>query len=382
MAKANLTEGFAERVQAAESRIDYWDETLAGFGLRVSDKGVKSWCVLYRFNGVQKRFTIGTYPAVKAAQARKAAQEALGNAQLGKVDAAAEKAATRCAGTFGEAADLYLAHIKDKPSCKQFRGMVDRELSSWTNRPLSSITKRDLRMVLEAIENKGHARMHNRVRGLVSAIFNFANKRSDDIVPNPVASYEKLKETSRDRVLMDDEIRRLWRALDNKSPRCAAFVRLCLLTGQRAREVLKMSKAELDFENAVWNLAGDRTKNEQPHTVPLTRAMLDIIDNVKNGTPYIFPMRTNQARAMNEFREWIDPLREELAFEKDWTCHDLRRTCRTGLAKLGVGRDVGERIINHAKGSGVNAVYDRYDYLEQKRAALKKWNNRVSEIVA
>jgi integrase len=382
MAKANLTEGFAERVQAAASRIDYWDETLAGFGLRVSDTGVKSWCVLYRFNGVQKRFTIGSYPAVTAAQARKAAKEALGNAQLGKADAAAEKVATRGAGTFGEAAEQYLAHIKDKPSCRDFRGMVERELPSWTNRPLASITKRDLRAVLEAIESKGHARMHNRVRGLVSAIFNFANKRSDDLVPNPATSYEKLKGTSRDRVLTDDEIRRLWRALDSESPRCAAFVRLCLLTGQRAREVLKMSKAELDFENAVWNLAGDRTKNEQPHAVPLTRAMLDVIDTVKNGTPYLFPMSRNPALPLNQFRGWIDPLREELSFEKDWTCHDLRRTCRTGLARLGVGRDVGERILNHAQGSGVAATYDRYDYLEQKRTALQKWNDRLAEIVS
>src|SRR5271170_3974203 len=163
MAKANLTEKFVETVKPASTRIDYWDTKLAGFGLRVTEKGVKTWCVLYRFEGQQKRFTIGTWPAVKAAQAREAAQNALHDAQLGKADAAADKKAARGAGTFGELVDQYLAHAgKTKRTWEVDKAMIERDLSGWSNRPLQSIRKADVRAVVEAIEKRGSLIMSNR----------------------------------------------------------------------------------------------------------------------------------------------------------------------------------------------------------------------------
>jgi len=383
MAKANLTEAFAEKVKPADTRIDYWDEKMSGFGLRVTEKGVKTWCVLYRFDGVQKRFTIGTHPAIKAQRAREAAQDALHKAQLGKADAAAEKKAARGAGTFGELADQYLAHgEKTKRTWEVDKAMINRDLVGWLNRPLKGIHRSDVREVMATIEKRGSLTMANRVLALISAMFNFAIARSDDEIMNPAYKFPKPgSETKRDRILTDDEIKRLWKLLEDKPKKVAAYVKLCLLTGQRAREVLQMAVAEVDFETGIWTIPSARAKNDRLHAVPLSPTAMTLIEGIKNGTPYLFPMQQLKPRPMNTFRVWIDELREELKFETDWTCHDLRRTAASGMSRLGLGRFVIERVLNHSD-SGVGGIYDRYDYEREKRDALTKWDAKIAEIVA
>lgn len=387
--KKNLTEAFVQKIKAADTRIDYWDPELKGFGLRVSKNGIKSWCAIYRFDGVQKRFTIGTYPTFRRADARRRAREVLLGAQTRKADAAAEKKANRAAGTFGELATEYLAYAAQsdkktgqlhKRTWEVDKAMIERDLSAWNNRRLKSIKRADVRAVMDAITKRGSLIMANRVLALISSMFNFEIGRSDDDLANPAFKFPKHDENKRTRVLSDDEIRKLWKALDSKPQKQAAFVRLCLLTGQRAREVLQIALAEVDFELGIWTIPGERTKNELAHKVPLAPTAMNLIEGLKNGTPFLFPS-PRPSRPMSQFRRWIDTLRDDLKFEPDWTCHTLRHTMRSRLSELHVLPHVAEATINHSQ-RGIAGTYDHFGYLDEKRDALTRWDSKLTEIVS
>jgi integrase len=388
--RKNLTAAFVDAVKV-EKRTDYWDPTLAGFGLRVTEKGAKTWAVFYRHNGLPRKYTVGSYPALSLKDARKEAQKVLRDAALGLDPAAVKKAAREATAgvvTFGALAQQYLdGYAKDrKRSWKEDERMVNGDLAVWKNRPALEISRKDVASLLDGIVKRGAPISANRTLALVSKIFNLAIGRGE-VEMNPAFRFPKpAPENPHDRFLTDDEIKKLWKALDDKPARQAAFVKLCLLTAQRAREVLGMAAAEVDFETGIWTIPGARTKNKKEHLVPLGPQAMTLIECVKNGSPFIFPMRGVKPAPTRCFRLWIDDLRTDLKFENDWTCHDLRRTATTGMTKMHDGkprvtRFLTDRVTNHSD-SGVGAIYDRYDYLDEKRDALTRWDARLAVIVS
>jgi integrase len=192
--------------------------------------------------------------------------------------------------------------------------------------------------------------------------------------------------TSRDRVLSDSELVSVWNGCGDGN--FAKIVRLLILTGCRRREIGSLKWSEIDVATGTMIISAERTKNGRAHTLTLPPMALDIIRSVprRDGCDYVF--------GQSGFQRWsgaahIGVLRERLGDMPEWTLHDLRRTCRTGLGKLGVPSHIAELCINHTRG-GIEAVYDRHTYQREIAHALALWadhvlaavENRASKVVS
>ena len=377
-----LTAAFVESIKPSDRRVEYWDAKLTGFGLRVTENGIKTWTVLYRHQGRLRRLTIGTYPTLGLADAREVARRALRDAQLG-LDPATAKQQARSADTFAELARLYLdRHSKvNKRSWSEDERILDHDLlPAWRNHKAAEISRRDVIVLLDGIVARGSGIMANRVRALVSKIYNFAISR-DIVEHNPAYRVAHPgAEHQRDRVLSEAEIKALWTVLDSEPRKIANAFRLSLLTAQRKGEVLGMTWDELDLGGAWWTIPAARAKNGLAHRVPLGPQALAILSETRagaNGSPYVFP----GGRASLPLLNLQKPLRRIKASSGvNVKFHDLRRTAASHMTGIGIERLVVGKLLNHVE-RGITAVYDRHSYDAEKRGALLKWDRRLIEIV-
>jgi integrase len=384
----DLTAGFAERVKV-EKRTDFYDTKLTGFVLRVTENGKKTWAVAYRHQGQNRRVTLGTFPVLNATEARKAARIALRDAQLG-TDPATAKQETRI--TFGDLSTLYLTgHAKEKKrSWKEDERMIEKDLlPAWKNRPAAEVTGRDVIAVVDRIVARGAGISANRTLVLISKIFNHGIGRQV-VTSNPAFKIPKpAAEHARERTLSDAEIKRLWKVLDSQpNKKLAGHFKLALLTGQRAREVLKMGVAEIDFEKKTWTKMSGRNKNKGIHLVPLELMAMNLIEGLKrDDSAFIFPSNRIKDQPLDDYEDGMDKVRVLADLNAPagdplhFTFHDLRRTMTTNLGKLGVSRFIQDRVTNHAD-STIGGRYDQHEYLAEKRAALALWEKALAEIVS
>jgi len=215
----------------------------------------------------------------------------------------------------------------------------------------------------------------------MSTIFRWAIGESI-VESSPCFALRKLtKEKSRDRVLTDDELRAVWKALDNEpSPVWKAFFKLIILTGVRKSETLNACWSDFDFTEGTWRIP--TTKSDRPHLLPLSDAAVAVMTELKAFTgseTFLFPSSYGGA-VMNPNRARDRVL--ERSETEHWTIHDLRRTLRTGITKLRFPEEVGDRILNNATAAGVRKVYQRHQYLPEMRQALNAWAHELTRIVA
>jgi len=220
MPTKKLTDLFVERVKLpARGRVEYFDASFPGLALRVTDNGGKSWCAFYRFKGRLRRFTIGRYPAIKPAQARREAQAALERIREG-IDPAEEKRARRDmrtpeTETFDALVHDYLErHVRqnnrESTLRKAKQDLEHDALPAWRNRPVGSISRRDVIELVDRIIARGSAVQANRSLARLRALFNWAIEK-DRLAASPAARMKlPTQEQARDRVLSDDELRWFW----------------------------------------------------------------------------------------------------------------------------------------------------------------------------
>jgi integrase len=176
----------------------------------------------------------------------------------------------------------------------------------------------------------------------------------------------------RTRTLSDDEIRTLWRSLDQVSPAVERIIKLCLVTAQRVGEVAGISPGEIDLDRRVWNIPASRTKNGHPHSVPLSRLALDLISDAPPGI------------SRKQVSETIYDYQDHFGIAH-FTAHDLRRSALTKMAELGVAPIVLGHVANHrttTKAGMTLSVYVHHQYEKEKRQALELWADRLKGIVA
>jgi integrase len=186
----------------------------------------------------------------------------------------------------------------------------------------------------------------------------------------------------RTRTLTDTEIKAVWHDLYDQRPDVGRVVRFCLATGQRVGEVTGITWTELDLPNAIWNIPAERSKNGHPHSVPLTKLALSIIDECteERGRSQlvagsIFDVSRN---VVSDIIWRYQPVAER------FTAHDLRRTALTGMARLGISPIVIANVANHrsvSKAGVTLGVYIQHDYDDEKRDALSRWATRLQTIV-
>jgi integrase len=386
-------------------QVDYFDCGPSGSGavqglvLRVFSTDKRSWCLQYRSTqtGERRRFKLGDADSMTVTQARAAARTMLAQNQLGNDPVVTAKAAEQAravaddAATFGDLVEHYKTHARANSRASTLYSntrIIETKLQGWMSRKATDIKSSDVAALYDSIYAAGHGVMANRTLALVSKIFNLAIGRGV-VEVNPTLKFPRTsREVRRERVLSDTELRRLWDVLNalvaaKKMPtKIAVFFRIAILTGQRAREVLGMTRAELDFDRAIWTLPSGRTKNRREHVVPLTRQVMDLIDIIKSDSQFIFP-NTSGNKAIFDYEFYLPAIREAAELD-DFRFHDLRRTATTGMAGLGVDDRTLDRVTNHTvRGvSQVAATYNRHGYEDEKRAALTLWANHVDTIIA
>jgi integrase len=215
------------------------------------------------------------------------------------------------------------------------------------------------------------------VRSQLVAALNWAIER-EYLDTSPAAAIKKRKiEASRDRVLSEEELRKIWRAADKLSNPSRSLVKAWILTGQRRDEVRCMMWNEIDLDRALWTLPGARNKGKRDHEIPLAPAMLALLgDRPRQGSPVFSTDSQKPYAGQKRLKAILD--RESGV--SGWTFHDFRRTASTGMASLHVPQDTIDRVLNHAK-TALAGTYNRHQYLDDKRRALEAWAERVAFIV-
>jgi integrase len=344
----------------------------------------------------RRRWTLGTYPALSLAEARKKAQRALADLTTKGVDPAVGKPEARNAESFGElAADYIERHAKPKKKSwkeDQRKSRAD-VLPYWASRPVKAITRKDVHALLDRTTDRGTPVTYNRVKALVSRIFNYGIDR-EWLDHNPAAGISKQPETSRDRVLTNEELTRLWQVLDAIrtgthaplpfSPMLARGLQVMLRTGQRGGEVFTMEWGDVDEAGGWWTIPDRKTKNQKTHRVPLTQAALTLIAEARadgsgpDGWVFAGPQGgTLQEKA----KKAVSKLRHA-GLAGDYTRHDLRRTVATGLQGLGIPTSTITHVLNQSEGgSRVTPIYARHDFSKEKTAALEAWGRHLDALL-
>jgi integrase len=386
MARVKLTDrtvrGLA-RPEPGKDQVEYWDESLPCFGVRVGQTGYRSYVASFRVGGRKRRLTIGSCARWPLAEARARARKALRAADDGN-DPTAPDRARRGSLTVRQLADLYLEQYaqKQKRTWKNDRSLIDHHIGpALGSIRVPDLTRAHVRDMLRPIaETTSH--QANRCLEVTRRMFSWGIAEDRiDIAVNPAAGIGKIQsEPRRARTLREDEFPRLWRALKPEGKHLRAAVMLLLLTAQREMEVLHMSTTEID--GTWWTIPASRSKNGLAHRVPLVptarRIVAELTEDRATGS-FVFSRNGSSALTRNAIAKYWPGVLARAEIE-DLRLHDLRRSAATQMASAGVDRLVISKLLNHTDGA-VTATYERHSYDQEKAAALEKWEARLLHLV-
>ncbi|MFZ1190024.1 MAG: tyrosine-type recombinase/integrase [Pseudolabrys sp.] len=399
-----LTDASCKTKAPRAGRIEIADLRQPGLVLRITAKGARTFGFRFRHPHTRKtlRSIVGSYPATGLEAARKRAREMATLVDAGQNPNEVKRAERDHAPkrTFQALADRYLreyAERRKRPaSIEGDRLNLDVHiLPKWAKRDYRTIRRADIIELIESIIGAGKHATANRVHTLISGIFTFAID-AELLDANPAARLKKRGvEEPRRRILDDAEIVAFWEGivLAPVSRPVGLALRLALLTAARANEVAGARTAEfqLDGPEPQWLIPAARVKNKRDHLLPLSPIAVETIKAAIDEDEFLFPSRLNNrpgpmdrhtlSKAMARFAE---ELKEPNTWRKDPpTPHDLRRTVATRLARMGIAKEVRERVLNHAgaRHDPEAKHYNLYEFLPEKREALDRWAAEVSALI-
>ncbi|MBQ8106679.1 MAG: tyrosine-type recombinase/integrase [Afipia sp.] len=400
MPTIRITKKSVEALNSEKAGTIFWDETLAGFGLKILAGG-KTYIIQYRLGGraaATKRYTIGKDGSPwDAPAARAEAERLLRLVQTGVDPRIVAKAREREAIdlSFARVVERYLSEYGERHWRPSTYSIRESDFRRWvvpilTDTPITAVTRADLARVREALPRTTPSmprNIHVLMRGLFAWALNEQLIQTSPFhgmrVPKSVAA--------RDRVLNDEEFLAILGSTLDLNPAFGAFVRFLAMTGQRRDEIAKMDWVELNRRDKEWVLPAGRSKNHQKHLLPLTSPLIKELDEIAGGTqwPRSGPVFSTNGRSpisgFSKVKARLDALVEaklEGAIP-DWRFHDLRRTVATNLQRLNIRFEVTEALLNHigAARTGTAAVYMRHDWSSEKREALELWNARIVAMI-
>lgn len=364
----------------------YADVSVPGLGVRVTDKGHRTFILGARYPGSPhfKRIELGEVGALTLAAARTKAREWLALIKAGEDPRRIEAARLASAeNTFGALCERFIT--SELP--KQRRGRaVERLLRSRDAAPLlplslPTLTHRHIRETVSLMAARAPAAAHNLFDAL-RAVCEFAVHRGM-IEVSPCAGVKPSRligpERVRTRVLSDSEIRAVWRAAGELGYPWGMMVKMLLLTGCRVGEVAGARWDEFDLTERLWRIPPARFKSNVTHVVPVTDDLAGILGQLPRWGDFLFtttgdvPVHGFHARSKRE-------LDRAAALEAPYQLHDLRRTMRTRLSGLRVPDHIAELSIGHAR-TGLQRVYDQHSYLDELRSALEAWHRLLAQII-
>jgi len=394
MPKLKLTDSFIRSAQAPEKRTEYYDSLVNGLALRITDTGHKSFVFRYRYGDKVKRYTIGTYPAISLSKARDHTRElnylvSNGTDPLKKKQ---DKKKVEAPLTFKmlaeEFKELYLPSLREKTKEEHTRIINNELIPAFGKYPAQELTRRQIISVLDSKAIKqGKKTMANRIRARLHSIYEFGVGR-DIVASNPVSAVPKYSEgeTKRERYYSENELKELWRAFQEQDEPTRTVFKILLVCGQRSKETRHMKWDDIHLNEDVWTIPASLSKSKRAHDVPLSDFAMELIESLQPITgksEYVF----NSPVLENKPIEWVKRSVknvQNISGVADFRLHDLRRTAATYMAKLSVDRTVLGKILNHKGLAGdgqVTAIYDRHSYMEEKREALQRWSDYLSQIL-
>jgi integrase len=373
-------------------RREVYDRQVPGFGIRITDRGVKSFIFLYTSPTKHKRarITIGRVGEINLETAREQARE-LRRLVRAKKDPGEVRVSTHHG--FPEVVEVYARRILDgQRSGADTKQIINRELMPvWGSRSIAEITRGDVLDRVEHLIDAGKPEAARRLFAIIRRLFNWVIARGvhgidrspcDRLRPADIIG----RKPSRSRILSDDELRELWRATERIGYPFGSMLRLLLLSGLRCREISDARWTELDLGKAVFTIPKERMKGGVAHVVPLTAEMTAIINALPriDGNECLFTSGLVGDRPISGFAEMKKRLDRLMgtAMTGPWVLHDIRRTFRTRLSRLPVpeGDLVRELMMAHAKPE-LHRIYDQEAYLEERRRGYELWEERLMAIV-
>ena len=379
----SFTDKTIKYLKPSDKRRIVWSTGNSGLGLRISPNGRKTFIYMYKFETRDRMISLGVYPKMKLSRALEKYAEFMGLVERGidpgdqHVD---DHTRTRQAPTVKQLANSYIkkyAKINKKTWAEDERILELDIIPQLGAMKASTVTKKHIIARIDEIVARGAPVSANRTLGVVKAMFRWAVDR-DLLTASPCDGVKRpYKEKPKDRFLRLDEVKTFWARLPDAPMHghTQLALKLLLVTMQRSNEVLGINIKEFDLVAETWIIPSERAKNNQPHLVPLSPPAIEIIkellpDATDDG--FLFPGRwDNTLMSETALSHAVRDNLVLLGLEK-FTPHDLRRTGSTLLGAFRVSRFDRERVLNHAD-SSIGAVYDIYDYEDEKRAALNLW---------
>jgi integrase len=350
------------------------DPALPSFYIRVMPSGVKSYAAVAKDpRGKQIWTTLGKTTDLNIEEAREKARAVIAAVRAGR-DAGGPQ-------TFASVAEAWMQrHVQGKGlrSSDQIRWRLNRLLPIWGGRDFETIRRGEIARLLDQIEDESGARSADQALSIISGMVTFFAKRNEDYVSPLVKGMRRYSkaDNARARILSDDELRALWAVEGN----FADMLKLLLLTGQRQAKVSAMKWSEVAIDG-TWSIPSEAREKGNAGELVLPELALDIIRRQPHfaTNPYVFPGSTGGHR-----RSFFNPLRDlraKLPGKPDWKLHDLRRSARSLMSRAEIRPHICERVLGHAI-EGVEGVYDRHSYLQEKQHALAALASLVQAILA
>jgi integrase len=349
--------------------ITYFDDQTPGFGIRISYSGRKTWIVM---RGKERgRTRLGYYPDLSLAAARNRAKALLLEQRPPPTL------------NFEDALNLFLSvHCaqKNKPrTAAETERLLRRHFMALKARQLSDISHHHIMTVLDGL--LGTPSEANHAFTAIRTFFRFAVRRRLT-AHSPVDGLQlPSRVVARERVLTDDELVRVWNAAAQIGYPFGRIVQLLILTGQRRGEIASLRWEWID--GVTITLPKEVVKNNRTHTFPVGTLASQIIQNIPRLADLLFPARGNDSVPFGGWSK-AKPRLDNLSGVAGYTLHDCRRTFAVGLQRCGVRVDVIETILNHRSGvfRGIVGVYQRHDFMDEMRAAIALWEERLASLLA
>ncbi len=398
-----FTDRYLAALKPRAARYAVLDPRRRGLLVRVSPKGAKTFYFRYKRGGCAVLVMIGLYPAISLQEAYEAHAELVKRLNRGENLRTIQNAGFRNRGTalpaaeadltVGELADEFLNRYlyRERKNPREAELILQANIvRHWRTRSAKGITRRDGILLLDKVVDRGSPVMANRIGALMAQMFRFGVERGMlDASPFVAMTRPGGSERSRRRRLNEAEIRIFWKKLTRStlSPEVRSALKLILATAQRPGEVALAAWSEFDIKNRVWAIPAERSKNGQPHVVPLSDLALNLIRHLRRRfgeTPYLIPSRCWRARHSGPItvRSLSQGIRDRRAHFgiPGFTPHDLRRSAASLMTASGTPRLHVEKVLNHTI-DDVAEIYDRHDYFDEKRIAIECLGDRIMNIL-
>lgn len=354
MPRTKITKRFVENLTPPkEGNTVYWDTELTGFGVRITAQGARAFVFRYVHHRRERRYTIGKFPGVQVAAARKQVDKLNGMIADGK-DPLAMRVALRDAPTVKQLTEEYVKrhaepHKRPK-SVAEDKAMIKKYiLPAVGNHKVAAVCQRDIENLHQKLKKTPYRA--NRILALLSKMFGLA-VAWEWIERNPVRAVKKYPEEKRDRWLRPEELQRVVAALDVcPTKKSANAIRLLLLTGARRGEVLSMTWSQIDFERGVWTKPSAHTKQKRTEKIPLSQSAIELLKAMKEkadpDTALVFPSPKDKSpmREVGKTWKWV----AKKAGVEDVRLHDLRHTYASYLVSNGRTLEEVGRLLGHTQ---------------------------------